>query len=221
MIYNIKLLFSPIKWLGCLVLVLVIPIAMYVPTYYDFVNVSSIYLPFVGIVLFADIALLDKGTRVDEITYLSSKKPINTFIQRFLLSLALLCAFAIIANAAFRVIQQSNGDAIAEPISFFEYIAIVISSSLFFASLSMTISAILNNIYIGYGLSIIYWLYWNVNCQKQMLFNPFSFIANPTFYEIPLIAIYSFTFLLILTNCFLCKKSPFYLPDRLRRLVIR
>lgn len=49
--YEFKILYSPIKWISCLVLVILIPLVMYVPTYFDFVNVSSIYMPFVGIVL--------------------------------------------------------------------------------------------------------------------------------------------------------------------------
>lgn len=50
--YEFKILYSPIKWISCLILVILIPLVMYVPTYFDFVNVSSIYMPFVGIVLF-------------------------------------------------------------------------------------------------------------------------------------------------------------------------
>lgn len=53
--YEFKILYSPIKWISCLILVILIPLVMYVPTYFDFVNVSSIYMPFVGIVLFSDI----------------------------------------------------------------------------------------------------------------------------------------------------------------------
>ena len=49
--YEFKILYSPIKWISCLILVILIPLVMYVPTYFDFVNVSSIYMPFVGLSL--------------------------------------------------------------------------------------------------------------------------------------------------------------------------
>lgn len=219
--YNLKLIYSPIKWLGCLFFVILIPIAMYVPTYFDFVNLSTIYLPFVGIVLFTDITLLDKGSHVEEITYLSDKKPIKTFIQRYFISVVLLFIYIILANIIFRIIQQFKGDFLIEPISTLEYILILGCGSLFIGTISMTVSTILNNIYIGYGFSMIYWLYWNIYCLKEMIINPFPFIANPIFYEKPLSLIYTFTLLLIIINCFLCNKSPFYLSDKVRELTAR
>lgn len=219
--YNLKLLYSPIKWLGCLIFVILIPIAMYVPTYFDFVNVSTIYLPFVGIVLFTDINLLDKANQSEEIAYLSDKKPITTFIQRYLIAVVLLFVYIIFSNIIFRILQQFRSEVIVEPISTIEYILIAGCGCLFVGTISMTISSILNNVYIGYGFSIIFWLYWNINCQTEMIINPFPFIANPTFYEKPLIIIYCLTLFLILINCFLSKKSPFYLPDKARKLLFK
>lgn len=219
--YNLKLLYSPIKWLGCLIFVILIPIAMYVPTYFDFVNVSTIYLPFVGIVLFTDVTLLDKGSHAEEITYLSNKKPIATFIQRYLITVAVLFIYIVFSNIIFRIMQQFQGEVLVEPISTLEYILITGCGCLFIGTISMTISTILNNIYIGYGFSIIYWLYWNINCQTEMIINPFPFIANPTFYEKPLIIVYAFTLVLVLLNCFLTNKSPFYISDKTRKLLVK
>jgi len=218
--YNLKLIYSPIKWLGCLIFVILIPIAMYVPTYFDFVNVSTIYLPFVGIVLFTDITLLDKGNHIEEITYLSDKKPIRTFSQRYFITIVLLFVYIILANIIFRIIQQFRGDAIVEPISTLQYVLISGCGCLFIGTISMTVSTILNNIYVGYGFSIIYWLYWNINCQTEMIINPFPFIANPTFYEKPLSIIYIFTIILIILNCILSNKSPFYLSDKVKKLIV-
>lgn len=79
--YEFKILYSPIKWISCLILVILIPLVMYVPTYFDFVNVSSIYMPFVGIVLFSDINLLYKESHTEEIMYLTNKKPIKFFCR--------------------------------------------------------------------------------------------------------------------------------------------
>lgn len=219
--YNLKLLYSPIKWICCLIFAILIPIAMYVPTYFDFVNVSTIYLPFVGIVLFTDVNLLDEASHAEEIAYLSNKKPITTFIQRYLIAVVLLFVYIIIANIIFRILQFFQGEVIVEPISTLEYILISGCGCLFIGAISMTISTTLNNVYIGYGFSIVFWLYWNINCQKETVINPFPFIANPTFYEQPLIIIYGFTLVLILINCFLSKKSPFYLSDKVRELLVK
>lgn len=219
--YEFKILYSPIKWISCLILVILIPLVMYVPTYFDFVNVSSIYMPFVGIVLFSDINLLYKESHTEEIMYLTNKKPIKFFVERYLITVALLIIFVIVENIIFRIIQQFQGEVSAEPISIINAIAIVIGGCLFVSAISMTISTIFSNVYIGYGFSGIFWLYWNINCQTESIINPFPFIANPTFYEKHLVLIYIITVGLILVNCFLCTRSPFYFCDKIRKCFYR
>lgn len=216
--FNIKLLFSPIKLLGCLIFIILIPIFMYVPTYFDFLNVSVIYMPFVGIVLFSEISILDRENHISEITFLSDKKPIRTFLQRYLISTFLLLCFIVIANTVFKVTQPYRDIKIVESISFFEYFIIVGCSCIFIGTISMTISLLLNNLYVGYGLTIVYWIFWNINCQNKTLMNPFPFIANPTFYEKPLILIYVYTVLLIILNVLIIKQSPFYTSDKIRKI---
>lgn len=210
-----KLLFSPVKWLICLVFVCIIPIAMYVPTYFDFVNVSTIYLPFVGIVLFADLAILDKDSSTEEIAYLSSRKPVWIFLQRYLISLVLLLLYILLANGVFRILQQFRGEKMLVPISLFTYILSAGGGSLFIGAMAMAISALIKNVYVGYGFSSVYWMYWNINCQTETFFNPFPFISNPTFYEVPLVVIYGLTLIVIALACFLSTKSPFYLNDKI------
>lgn len=218
---HFKLMFSPLKWLGCFLFTCIIPIVMYVPTYFDFVNVSMIYLPFVGIVLFSDVAILDTENKTEEITYLSSKKPIRVFLQRYLISFASLFIYIILANMVFRILQQFEGEVMIEPISFFEYLIIAGCASLFIGAISMVIGAIFGNTYIGYGFSVIFWLYWNINLLKESFMNPFPFIANPAFYEVPLIIIYGFSVTLIAFTCFIVRKSPFYLSDKASKLFLR
>ncbi len=219
--YSLKIVYSPLKWLICVIFVTILPFVMYVPTYYDFVNISTLYLPFVGIVLFADLAIIDKENHIEEITYLSDKKPVITYIQRYVLSLAIMLIYIIIANIVFYILHQLNNVEITEPISNFQYIIITSGGCLFFSAMSMTISTILNNVYIGYGFSLIYWLFWNINCQTEAFMNPFPFIANPALYEKPLVIIYAFTLVLIILNCFLVSRSPFYLSDKMKKLLVK
>ena len=212
-----KLLFSPVKWLICLAFTCIIPVAMYVPTYFDFVNVSTIYLPFIGLVLFSDIAILDKGNSTEEIAYLSSGKPVWIFLQRYLISLMLLLLYILLANSVFRIMQQFRGETMIESISLVSYTLNTGGGTLFIGAMAMAISALINNVYVGYGFSIVYWLYWNINYQTEVFINPFPFIANPTFYEVPLAIIYGLTAILIAFTCFLSTKSPFYLNDKIRK----
>jgi len=138
-----------------------------------------------------------------------------------LITVALLIIFVIVENIIFRIIQQFQGEVSAEPISIINAIAIVIGGCLFVSAISMTISTIFSNVYIGYGFSGIFWLYWNINCQTESIINPFPFIANPTFYEKHLVLIYIITVGLILVNCFLCTRSPFYFGDKIRKCFYR
>lgn len=203
---QLKLLYSPVKWIICLVFVCIIPIAMYVPTYFDFLNLSTLYLPFVSIVLFSDIAILDKGNHTEEIAYLSGRKKVHLFLQRYLLSLCFLIIYLLLSNGTFHLLQQFRGNVIAEPITLPLYLASASGGSLLIGTISMAISTLLNNVYIGYAFSSVYWLYWNVNCTSETLLNPFPFLANPTSYEMPLIFTSLMAVVLTLFTCLLIKK---------------
>ena len=100
--YNLKLLFSPIKWLCCLLFVAIIPLVMYAPTYFDFTNICTIYMPFVGVALFTDIMTIDKSNSFEEIAYISNQKPIKTLVQRYFIMAVLLLAFVLLANCKFK-----------------------------------------------------------------------------------------------------------------------
>lgn len=221
--YNFKLLYSPIKWLSCFIFIIIIPIAMYAPSYYDFINLATIYISFIGVVLFTDIALIDKNNGVEEITYISNGTPIKTFIQRFIITLMLLIVYVILANLAYRVLFLINypNQTLLEPITLIEYVLIVTSSALMLGIIAMTISNITNNLYIGYGTALLYWLYWNVNLQIESIFNLFPFIANPTYYEKHLLLQIIWIVLVVIFNITLSKKGPYFIEEKIRRMIYR
>ena len=196
---------------------------MYAPTYYDFINIATIYIPFIGIVLFADIALLDKNNGVEEIAYISNRMPTKTFIQRFIITFILLIGYIILANLAYKVLFLINNpnETLLEPITFIEYIVIATSSTMMLGTMSMTISNITNNLYIGYGIALLHWLYWNINAQIESIFNLFPFIANPTYYEKHLIVEIIWIVLLLIVNIILSKKSPYFFEDKIKKMFCR
>lgn len=159
MIYNMKLLYSPVKWMCALIFSILIPIIVYAPTYYDFTNVCNLYMPFVAVLLFSEISLVDKDNNFLEIRYIIDRKPIKTFIQ--------------FANDLYY----------EEAIFLYDHIFIVSGASIFLGSLSMVLSNFFGNIYVGYGSSFIYWIYWNVNNESISKLNLFPFLATPTNYE--------------------------------------
>ncbi|WGV60442.1 ABC transporter permease [Brevibacillus brevis] len=219
--YNVKLLFSPFKWLCCLMFVIMIPVFLYAPTYYDFTNISTMYIPFVGMVLFTDVVMIDKSNHFAEIAYLSDRKPMKTFLQRYFVMVKLLLVFTLIANGVFRISQLISGDFIPEPISLLEYILLTCGSSLMLGTLSMSIANVLNNLFVGYGAALLYWLYWNINYGKQSLLNLFPFIENPASYEKILTAEYLWIVILVILNLLLVGKSPFFLADHIRKAIVK
>ena len=217
--YDLKLLISPAKFMLGLIIVILMPVVMYVPTYFDFINVSSMYLPFVGMVLFADISLLDKGSGADEIVYMVNRKPVKTFLARYFFSVIFLLFYAVFMNVVFAILQQFQEQTMVESLSLIDFLVIVMGSSLFVSTIAMTISAFFGNVYVGYSCAGIFWIYWNVNCEKEMILNPFSFIANPIMYGKALAIIYVFTGALLLIDCLLCGKSPFYFFDKKENVI--
>jgi hypothetical protein len=207
--YNLKLLFSPVKWLCCLLFFAIIPVAMYAPTYFDFANICTIYMPFVGVALFTDLMTIDQSNGFEEIAYISNRKPIKTLAQRYFIMAVLLLAFVLLANCIFRLFQLINNDFWPEPLSLLEFVLFACGSSLMLGTLSMSIANIMNNPYVGYGAALLYWVYWNINSEKQSLLNLFPFIANPTFYEKFLAVEYLSVILLIILNCLLVRRSPY------------
>ncbi len=207
MIYNIKLLYSPIKWMCALIFAILIPLTVYAPTYYDFTNICSLYMPFISILLFSEISLTDKANNFSEIIYIIDRKPIKTFIQRYLITVGVFFILLIISNTIFRTIQFMNDLYFEEPILLSNHIVIVTGASLFLGSLSMSLSSLFENIYVGYGSSLIYWIYWNINNESLSKFNLFPFLATPINYEEALNFQWMLILGIIILECILKNKN--------------
>lgn len=213
--YNLKLLFSPLKWIGCFVFIILISIFIYAPTYYDFTNICEIYMPFIGIILITDIMLIDKHNNIAEILYISNSNLKKVFFMRYFIIGASITVFIFIANIMFFIQGYFSGQSYSnEPITILEFLIISVASTLFLGTLSMTIGNLLSNPYIAYGFSLIYWLYWNINYKKQSIFNLFPFVSKPTEYTSYILIEFVFIILLLLINAILVKKSPFVIADK-------
>ena len=215
---SLKPLCSLFKWLCCALLAMVLPIAMYAPTYYDFTNILSLYMPFVGIVLLSDLALLEKASNTEEIAFISNRNPIRIYLFRLFFTIGLILVFTLLANGAYSIRHYfSESASIDEALTIIDVLIVSCASTVFIGSVAMTFSTILNNIYIGYGISLIYWLFWNVNATLSSPFNPFSLIANPASYKEHALALYALFALLIMANCYFVTKSPFFISDKVRK----
>ncbi|NFS29143.1 hypothetical protein FDF12_12050 [Clostridium botulinum] len=220
--YNFKLLFSPLKWLCCLLFIILMSISMYAPTYYDFTNICEIYIPLIGIILITDIVLIDKQNDMTEVLYVSNSNLKKTFWFRYFIIGILLAVFILLANGIFYIKMYFNGEpSLNEPITHLQFLIISLFSTLLLGALSMTIANIFSNSYIGYGFSLVYWLYWIINPKKQSIFNLFPFVATPNEY-IYYIAIESgFIIFLLLLNSILVQKSPFFITDKFLKYIFK
>ncbi|OCA97600.1 hypothetical protein [Clostridium beijerinckii] len=217
--YNLKLLFSPLKWLSSFIFICLISIFMYAPTYYDFTNICELYMPFIGIILITDIMLVDKHNNISEILYISNSNLKKVFLIRYFIVGALIAVFILIANSIFLVQGYFEGQSyLNEPITSLEFLVISVVSTLFLGTVSMTIGNFLSNQYVAYGFSLMYWLYWNINCKKQSIFNLFPFIAKPTDYVTYIVIEIGSILCLLFINSILVQKSPFFIVDRLLNL---
>ena len=209
--YNMKLLFSPLKWLCCLIFIIIIPICMFVPTYYDFNNICEFYMPFIGITLITDITLIDKNNGIEEILYVSSNNLKKNFFIRYFITVALIICFILLANIIFFVQGHLQGKYyLNEQITTLQFLLISVSSTLLLGTISMTIGNFLSNQYIAYGISLVYWIYWNVNYEKQSIFNLFPFVSNPREYIFHISMQFAFIIFLCILNGLSSQKSRFY-----------
>ncbi|MBN1068237.1 hypothetical protein DVW02_09650 [Clostridium botulinum] len=220
--YNLKLLFSPLKWLCCLLFIILMSISMYTPTYYDFTNICEIYIPLIGIILITDIMLIDKQNDMTEVLYVSNSNLKKTFWFRYFIIGILLAVFILLANGIFYIKMYFNGEpSLNEPITHLQFLIISLFSTLLLGTLSMTIANIFSNLYIGYGFSLVYWLYWIINPTKQSVFNLFPFVAMPTEYIYYIVIESGFIFFLLLLNFILVQKSPFFITDKLSKSIFK
>lgn len=220
--YNIKLLFSPLKWSCCFIFIILISLFMYAPTYYDFTNICEIYIPFIGVILMTDIMLIDKYNNISEILYISDGKLKKVFVVRYLIVAMFIIFLSFSANIIFFIQGYFKGELyLNEPITFLEFLIVSVSSTLFLGTLSMTIANFSSNQYIAYGCSLIYWLYWNINSTQQSILNLFPFVAKPTDYVVYIFIEFIIIIFLILINSILSGKSPFFITDRFFKLIMR
>ncbi|WP_017353106.1 ABC transporter permease [Clostridium sp. ZBS4] len=220
--YNFKLLFSPLKWLCCLLFIILMSISMYAPTYYDFTNICEIYIPLIGIILITDIVLIDKQNDMTEVLYVSNSNLKKNFWFRYFIVGILLTIFILLANGIFYIKMYFNGEpSLNEPITHLQFLIISLFSTLLLGILSMTIANIFSNSYIGYGFSLVYWLYWIVNIKKQSIFNLFPFVATPNEYIYYIVIESGFIIFLLLLNFILVQKSPFFITDKFLKYIFK
>ena len=206
--YNTKILFSPIKWLLCALFMAIIPIAFYCPTLLDFMNLSEIYMPFVGIVMMSDIMLVDKYSYTSEILFLTRENKTKILLVRFLFISFLLMLFMLIPFLLVYFGFTPYGNIYEGYLfSYWEFLWIGFTGTIFLGVFSMTVANLFSIVQAGYIVSLMYWVYWNVNMRRSSIFNIFSF-SNHYNYDKSKIFLLGFMIVLMTFNGWLVNRSP-------------
>jgi len=215
--YELKIIYAPVKWFICVFFVILIPFVFYAPTRMDVINLSEIYVPLIGIVLFSDIMLIEQTYHAAEIVYLAKRKRAISLIIRFLIMILILAvslgSSVLLTNAGL-ISRLDEGDRI----HYLNMLGIVVPGSLFVGSIGMTFANLLSSTSIGYLIGIVYWAYWMISTSMEQmnLLNLFSF-ANGYSYTTSKMILLSCVLGLLFLNMIVLEWSPLQRRIRLSK----
>ncbi|WP_068616050.1 hypothetical protein [Paenibacillus tuaregi] len=218
-LYEFKIIYAPIKWFICAFFVILIPFVFYTPTRIDVINLSEIYVPLIGIVLFSDIMLFEQMYHADEVVYLGRRKRASSLFIRFFIMMLILAAslwISVLLTNAGLTLMLEEGD--SNRIHYLDMLCIVVPGSLFVGSLGMTFANLLSSTSIGYLIALVYWAYWMISTSMDQinLLNLFSF-ANGYSYSTSKMLLVSCVLGLLILNMVVLEWSPLQRRMRLSR----
>lgn len=158
-IYSLKLIFTPLKILICILLTSLMPLLINATSMFDFNKNFATYISIIGIVVFAEIPLIDKKYGMDEIVYLAKKRVWKTYFVRMLSGVIAISLLVLLSGYIF-VLKISYKDIlIAYDINTqIALLSSVLPYILLIGVISMTISNIFRSVKFGYILTTMYWL---------------------------------------------------------------
>lgn len=200
-IFSLKLIFSPVKILLCIAVTLLMPLIVKSMSMYEFYRSFAIYVSIIGIIVFAEIPLIDTKSGMDEIMYLTQKMAWKTYFFRILSGtlgialLVLLSGYIFVLRISYKniLIGYDIKTQIKLLISVMPYI-------LFLGIAAMTISNVFRSVKFGYIVATMYWL---VNALYREQYIVASMNETNT-----VIYILTISFIMILVNLHLDSLKP-------------
>ncbi|QUL56264.1 hypothetical protein KDC22_07065 [Paenibacillus tritici] len=209
-IYQFKIVYSPIKWVLCLLFVCLIPIATYAPSLIDVLNTFEIYMPLIGVILLSDLPLIESSSRTEELIYLCKRSKAPTILIRLTTLIILIILLELIGVALLALNLSPHGYIFREePLNFWKLISITLPGILFLGGIALSFSNAFKSSAIGYIVSLSYWSYWMIgaNMDKNTPMNLFAF-ANRQDYRISKVLLLLIFIVLVVYNIYLSNKSP-------------
>lgn len=198
---NLKLIFSPIKLLLCILITAIMPLIVKSMSMYEFYASCASYISIIGIIVFAEIPLIDVKSGLDEIIYLAQNKAWKTYFIRILAAILGISVLVLLSGYVFVLKISYKNILIGYDIKSQLLLLInVLPYILLLGSISMTLSNVFRSVYFGYIIASIYWLI-NVFYRK-------TYIILKIGENNSLIYILIISFILIIVNQYLDSIKP-------------
>lgn len=175
-VYQIKVLFSPVKWLLTGAFIVFIPFMFYAPTAVDILNLYEIYAPFAGIILFPDLIWVDHYTRAAEVLATRRSRRYPLLAYRLMVMILFMIFMLLAGWLLLRMNLSPHGFRFSsEQLPFSGLLYVALPGLLFSGALSLLAGAVLRSPEIGYLLGLANWMYWNINMENTSWLNLFSY----------------------------------------------
>ncbi|WP_146241110.1 hypothetical protein [Paenibacillus sambharensis] len=203
--YQVKILFSPVKWLLTGAFISCIPFMFYAPTARDVLKLFEIYLPFAGIILLPDVYWADHYARAAEVLATRRHRGLLLVGCRFMVLFMFLLSMLLLGWLLLRLNLSPHGYRFSEEgIPLVKLLYVAVPGMLFVGSLAVLTGAFLRSPEAGYLLGLVYWMFWNVNMELDTVLNLFVYANGFN-------AAQSKTALFMLSTLFIAASSYFIL----------
>ncbi|CAI6081483.1 hypothetical protein PAECIP112173_03222 [Paenibacillus sp. JJ-100] len=175
--YQWKLIYSPVRWIVCLLFIVMVPFIFYAPTARDVLNISEIYMPLAGMIMMTDLMLIEVTCQASETVYMSKQHRGVPLAYRFIMITILLSCCLLISYV---IIQGKSMDTSSFTFDFLKMYMIVMPGILLMGMLGMTFANLTSFTAAGYLPALLYWGYWMTNStmNQDMPFHLFAFANN-------------------------------------------
>lgn len=182
MLYQFKIVYSPIKWLLCAAFIVLIPFLFYAPTGRDVLNLYEIYTCFVGIILLPDVFWVDHYAHATEALATRRTRVSWLLWYRWLWLMLFIITMLFMGWLLLRLDLSPHGYRFSDSsVSLIEILYVTMPGLLFSGALSLLSGVVFRSPEVGYVVGIAHWMYWNINMEINSWFNLFTF-ANQLSY---------------------------------------
>lgn len=193
---------------------LLILFAFNIESVLDFVNISIMYLPLYFIVTVStyNTKVIDIG--MIEIEYIQNRKKYLSYFKNVFADILSIFVIILVQLGLYIVFYGFDFNS---SVSIYKYMIHVYTSILFFVGLSYFLSTLTFSKSISIFICSILWIYFMINIDSTLVFNPFFYVSNPNSTSFNLYVQNIISLVFILLAGYFKSKSP-YILQSIRRI---